>query len=233
MAELMLINPRRRRRAAPKRKTTARRKPARRRVVAKRNPSPPRRRIVRRRSPARSIVARKRRYKRNPTARGIVDRTIMPAAVAGLGALSLDVIWGFVPLPETIKSGPLRHVAKGAGAIGMGILAENVVGKKTASTLVIGAMTVIMHDAFREVVARFMPAIPLGYYSAGMPAGAMGAYVDGMGAYVGGAAPSPYLSQGNLSQPFAGPSAAQVAFKDGVATGAALETEQNMGHYYS
>jgi len=233
MAEIMLVNPRKRRRVVRK-KATARRAPARRKVV-KRNPSTARRRAVRRAvtasSPARSIV-RKRRYKRNPTARGIVESTLKPAAVAAVGALSLDVLWGFAPVPDMLKTGPFRHVAKGIGALGLGYVAGMVVNKRMAAQMATGAMTVVMHDAFKEVAARVMPGVPLGYYSAGYPAGAMGAYVDGMGAYVGGDAPSPYLATDNLSTPFAGPSAAKAAFSKGVTAGANLENEQNMGNWY-
>ncbi len=240
MAEIMLVNPRAR---ARKRRTPAQKAATRKMVAANKrrksparrtyatNPAPARRRAVARPSPARSIV-RKRRFKRNPTARGIIESTLKPAAVAAVGALSLDVLWGFAPVPEMLKTGPFRHVAKGIGALGLGYIAGMVVDKRMAAQMATGAMTVVMHDAFKEVAARVMPGVPLGYYSAGYPAGAMGAYVDGMGAYVGGDAPSPYLSKDNLSQPFAGPSAANVAFSKGVTAGANLETEQNMGNWY-
>ena len=248
MAELMLVNPRKRRKSRKPR--TAAQRAATRKLVAgnkrRRNPAPARRKvsaIKRRRTPARSVVARKRRYKRNPNGRGmagIVNTTLIPAAVAASGALSLDVLWNFLPLPETLKTGPLRHIAKGAGAIGLGWLAGMVVNKKTAGQLATGALTVVTYTAMREMMARFMPAVNMGYYSAGMPAGSMGAYVGmgeyvggpGMGAYIGGGGTSPYLAADTLSEPFAGPSAAQVDYAKGVKVGAALESEQNMGSYY-
>ena len=248
MAELMLVNPRKRRKSRKPR--TAAQRAATRKLVAgnkrRRNPAPARRKvsaIKRRRTPARSVVARKRRYKRNPNGRGmagIVNTTLIPAAVAASGALSLDVLWNFLPLPETLKTGPLRHIAKGAGAIGLGWLAGMVVNKKTAGQLATGALTVVTYNAMREMMARFMPAVNMGYYSAGMPAGSMGAYVGmgeyvggpGMGAYIGGGGTSPYLAADTLSEPFAGPSAAQVDYAKGVKVGAALESEQNMGSYY-
>lgn len=243
MAELMLVNPRKRRkpRSAAQRAAT-------RKLVARnkrrRNPAPARRRravsvVKRRRTPARRVTAaaRKRRYRRNPASRGIVNTTLIPAAVAASGALSLDVLMGFLPVPENLKTGPLRHVVKGAGAIGLGWLAGMVVSKKTAGQLTTGALTVVLHDAMRETVARFMPSVPLGYYSAGMNAGAMGMYTGmgeytNMGAYIGGGETSPYLSKNNLSEQFKGPSAAQMSYAQGVASGAALENEQNMGMYY-
>ena len=250
MAELMLVNPRKRRKAR-----TAKQKAATRRLVAgnRKRRAPARRKSVarristiKRRAPARRALttARKRRYKRNPNGRGmagIVNTTLIPAAVAATGALSLDVLWNFLPLPETLKTGPLRHIAKGAGAIGLGWLAGMVVNKKTAGQLATGALTVVTYNAMREMMARFMPAVNMGYYSAGMPAGSMGAYVGmgeyvggpGMGAYIGGGGgTTPYLAADTLSEPFAGPSAAQVDYAKGVKVGATLESENNMGNYY-
>ncbi len=253
MAELMLVNPRKRRKSRKSRSPAQR--AATRKLVArnkrKSNPAPARRRrsvsvVKRRRTPARRVTAaaRKRRYKRNPARRGItgiVNSTLIPAAVAASGAVSLDILWNFLPLPETLKTGPLRHIAKGAGAIGLGLLAGMVVNKKTAGQLATGALTVVTYNAMREMMARFMPTVNMGYYSAGMTAGTMGAYVDngmgayvdnGMGAYIGGPATSPYLAKDSLSEPFAGPSAAQVDYAKGVQVGATLESEQNMGAYY-
>lgn len=247
MAELMLVNPRKRRKArspAQKRATARlvsrnrkrRKNPAPRRAVARRSVS-----AVKRRSPARRVVAaaRKRRYRRNPSGRGIVNTALIPAAVAATGALSLDVLWNFLPLPEALKTGPLRHVAKGAGAIGLGWLAGKVVNKKVAGQLATGALTVVTYNAMREMMARFMPNVNMGYYSAGMNAGVgayvdngLGAYVNGVGAYIGGPVTSPYLAADTLSEPFAGPSAAQVDYAKGVQVGASLESEQNMGQYF-
>jgi hypothetical protein len=158
---------------------------------------------------------------------GILNTTVIPAAVAGAGALSLDVLWSFMPLPENLKTGPLRHVVKGAGAIGLGWLAGMVVNKKTAAQLTTGALTVVTYNAMKEMVARFMPGVPLGYYSAGMPAGTMGEYVSsgGMGEYVStGDATDPYLAK-MLTTPFAGPSAADMAYQQGAMS--AMESENN------
>ena len=125
--EVLLVNPRRRRRAPtrrrPRRKVAARRRPATKKRRRRRNPigpyarngmgmyvSNPRRR--RRRSPTRKRATARRRYRRNPTTmKGIINVLVMPAATAGAGALALDILWGFVPVPQEIKTGPMRHVA--------------------------------------------------------------------------------------------------------------------------
>jgi len=231
MAELMLVNPRKRRKArspaqrAATRKLVARnrkrkRNPARHTTVARVAPVRRKRRAVARRP------VRRRRIRRNPSARGIINTTLIPAAVAGAGALSLDVLWGFVPVPATLKTGPFRHVIKGAGAIGMGYLAGMVVNKKTAGQLATGALTVVMYNAMREMAARFMPNVPFGYVSSGMP---VGEYVSGgMGEYVAGDT-NPYLAN-SLTEPFAAPSAVDLAYKTGY--NSALESEGNTAPTY-
>lgn len=215
MAQLMMVNPRRRK---TRRKTT-------RKTVARRRKSPVRRRRV---AAKRRTV---RRYRRNPTARGIINAQLMPAAVNASGALALDIVWGYLPIPETVKTGPFKHVAKGAGAIALGVIAGNVVNSTTAKALSQGALTVVMHDAMREVAQNMLPGVPLGYYSAGLPVG-VGEYVNGLGevgAYIGAEGTSPYLSQDTLSKPFAGPSSAEVAKSD---LQKCLENEGSMGCYY-
>lgn len=112
--------------------------------------------------------------------RGVINQLVMPAATAGAGALALDVLWGFVPIPDTIKGGPMRHVAKGLGAVVMGQLVGMVANRKTGDTMALGALTVTFYNAFRELTAQFMPGVPLGYYSAGANAG----YDPQLGYYV-------------------------------------------------
>jgi len=235
MAELMLVNPRKRRKG----RRTAAQKAATRKLIAynrrKKNPSRPvtrRRKVVARRRPA-APVRYKRRYKRNPSNRGIMNSTVIPAAVAGAGALTLDILWGFVPLPAALKTGVLSHAAKGAGAIGLGYLAGMVTNKRTAGQLASGALTVVFHDIYRELATKFMPNLGMGeytagmgYYSAGQPVG-MGEYTAGMGEYADGNI-DPYLSQGNLSSPFNGPSAPQVAYD----AGSRAAAENAMAGYY-
>lgn len=172
MAEMLLVNPRKRRR----RKTT--RKPVTRRRTYKRRVS--------------TSAARKTRRRRNPIRRkgvgGMIQSTIMPAALAGAGAVGLDVIWGYLPVPDQLKTGPMRYVAKAAGAIGLGMLAAMVTKKSTADQLASGAMTVVMYQAMKDGMTRFAPNIPMGeylseydsmgYYGSGMNPGEMGEYMS-------------------------------------------------------
>jgi len=222
MAQLMMVNPRKR--SGRKRRTPAQVRATKKLVASNRRQKNP---ATRRRSPVRSVT---RRYKRNPArnAQGIINQQLMPAATNASGALALDIIWGFLPIPVNIKAGPMKHIAKGAGAIALGMVAKNVVNAATAKALSQGALTVVMHDAMREIAQRMMPNVPLGYYSAGTPMG-VGEYMPGLGAYIGGEGSSPYLSADMLSKPFAGPSPADTAKAD---LNRCLENEDNMGCYY-
>lgn len=211
MSEVLLVNPRRRRRTTRKK---ARRRPARRRASARRrNPIGPyarktnprrRRRPARRRRASRLGMyvanprrrsSRRRRYRRNPmTVKGILNGMVIPAAQAGAGAVLLDVAWGYVPIPDNIKNGALRHVAKGIGAIALGWGIGQVASKKMGDTMAMGALTVTFHAAFRELTQQFLPNVNLAYYSAGPTAG----YDPQLGMYVS----SPRLStRGGESMP--------------------------------
>ena len=134
---------------------------------------------------------------------------VQPAFTSASGALALDLIWGFLPIPANLQMGPLRYLAKGAGAIGMGMLASQVVKKSTAEQMATGALTVIIHDAMREVTQNMLPAVPLGYYSAGQPVGEYVNGLGGMGEYMPGNT-NTYLDP-SLSTPFAGPSSVEEA----------------------
>lgn len=196
--EVLLVNPRRR---SGKRRTAAQKAATRKMIAANRRRSGGRKRRAparrkRRSNPVGMYVSNPRRRRRrkltarrtrrrNParrmTLRGTMNNLVIPAATAGAGALALDVLWGFVPIPATIKTGPMRHVAKGVGAIALGALVGMVGNKRMGDTMAMGALTVVFHTAFREMTAQYAPQIPLGYYSAGLPVG----YDPSLGIYVG------------------------------------------------
>lgn len=168
------------------RKRTRRRNPARTSV----------RRSPRRRPTMRTYVAnprRKRRIRRrrNPsggrlTMRNVMNRNVMPAFQGAAGGLLLDVVWGYVPDVGglNLKAGQLRHVFKGVGAIGLGMVAQQFMRPATATALTTGALTTVMHTAMREMLPMLGLNIPLGYYNAGEIASPQ--YADNnMGEYMG------------------------------------------------
>jgi len=188
MAEMLIMNPAKRKR----RKKTVKK---RRKVPARRTSSVKR---------SKSVT---RRYRKNPARRSrmkvgnVMTTALIPSAIAAGGAIGLDVIMGYLPVPDNLKTGPMRHLVKGAGAIGMGMLAGMFLKPKTAELVTVGALTVVMHNAGKEMVQTFAPNIKLGsveddydelsYVSPGMPVGEyLNEYVSddegGMDAYLNG-----------------------------------------------
>lgn len=160
MSLLYVVNPRKRRKktAAKKRTRRARRRstPA---VAAA-----PRRRARRRSKGVATLKSRK--YRRNPrfSGKGIVGQVtgaLVPAAIAGAGALGVDVLLGYLPVPDKFKTGALRHVARAAGAIALGVGAGFVLKKETANQIMAGGLTVAAYGAMRDAVTRFAPAVQL------------------------------------------------------------------------
>lgn len=162
--QLLLVNPRRRRRRRTTRKRTRRRR--------RRNPRPSYvsgssvvRRNPRRRRPRRRRNQRRRfGIVRGTNIASIFQDTVMPSVVAAGGAIGLDIVWGMLPIPLTLKTGPVRYVAKGVGAIGMGMIAGMFFPAATAKNFTAGAMTVVMYDALKEAMATWMPQLALSAY---------------------------------------------------------------------
>jgi len=203
-SEILLVNPRRRRSKGRRRKMSAlqakyfgggkrrsnpKRAKRRRRVSGSRrrrknplvNLSPVRRR--RRKGRARSRARGRRR--RNPSMRGMgaalkprnIQGTLFNALPGAVGALGLDVILGYVPIPATWKVGYIGWITKALGAIGLGMVAQNFVKPSTAAKMTEGALTVMFHGILRNLTAQFAPGVPLGMYIS--PTSAMGYYGSG------------------------------------------------------
>lgn len=188
MATLQLIsNPsRRKRRKARKSKRRIRRNPAAAPRAIRR-----RRRRSRRASPKRSFRRRSRGFSIGG-GRGIlgaVKSTIKPAGIAAAGAVALDIVWAYLPLPDTLRAGPVRHVAKFAGAIALGMVVEKVLGKETGKLVTMGAATVVLAGVVREAVSMFAPQLRLAGLADEYPELAYinpAAIENGMGEYMGG-----------------------------------------------
>lgn len=163
-------------------------------------------RVRRKHNPIR--VHRKRRYHRNPMRTGSMSsftrHTLMPSVVGAAGALGVDVILGFLPIPVQFKTGPMRAIVKIAGAVGIGMLASKFMKRETAHQIAAGAITVTLYDVMKGYLQQAMPTLPLSeadvmfeeypnlsYAGAGQTVDGMGQYVssmsseDGVGMYVG------------------------------------------------
>lgn len=161
MATLAIVNPRRRRRRG--RKARARRRRHHRAARIMRVHANPKRR--RRRGSRKHLFKRRRRGGGSAlSVRGVVG-TVKPlvkaAFPAAIGAVSLDVVWAYLPLPAVVQQGYAQYVAKGAGAVALGMIAEKFLGRETGSKFALGAMTVVLYNLTRAVVAQFAPMIPL------------------------------------------------------------------------
>ena len=208
MSEIALFgNPRKRRR----RKTTAKRHRSHRKVrhmkvrkhhhVARR-PKRRYRRAVKVSAGPLTVNPRRRKrrfrlhgYRHNPSPMNFIKQNVMPATVGAGGALGLDVLLGFASpyLPAIVSTGPMRPVVRLAGAIGLGMIATKVGGRKLGEQVAAGAITVTIYDVLKGIVKSVAPTLSLGeyeypmmgYYSPGMQVGnEMGQYVNGMGEYV-------------------------------------------------
>jgi len=179
MQQLLLINPSPRKKGkvkkmARKHRTAAQKAATRRMVAANRarrtgghkrrkthayasNPAPRKRRTTRRH--ASHAVAHHRKYRRNPSHRtGGLMGMFMPSLQGAGGALAVDLVTGYLPLPLSIKVSPARHLIKGVLAIGLGMVMKGSLGQNMAK----GALTVALHDASKEAIQIAAPSIQLG-----------------------------------------------------------------------
>lgn len=186
----MIAANRRRARAGRAPSKSTRKAPARRRS----NPTP----VARKRraySAARNLSnpTRRRRVRRrsNPMTTRVMDDMVMPSVTGAAGAILVDVVLGFVPLPAILQSNAyMRAGVKGLAAIGLAMVADQtkLVTKRTATQLGVGSLTVTMATLGRDLVGQVAPNVQLdglGYYTSAMPAGtpqpmdSLGLYVEG------------------------------------------------------
>lgn len=170
-------------------------------------------RVRRKHNPIRAH--RRRRYRPNPmrmgSVAGFTKHTLMPSVVGAAGALGIDVILGFLPIPPQFKTGHMRAIVKIAGAVGVGILASNFMKRETAHQIAAGAITVTLYDVMKGYLRQAVPTLPLSeadvmyeeypnlsYAGAGHTIDGMDQYVssmsteDGVGMYVGDSEPGEF-----------------------------------------
>jgi hypothetical protein len=201
---LILINPRRRRKRRRNPSGRRRRMPAglRRYWAGKRgtrlsNPRRRRRRRnpvvhgyrrrypvrARRRNPRRRFRARSYRRLRNP--RGDMMGTLGAAAIGAVGAIGLNVAYGYVSpyLPTGLQTGLAQTAVLGVGALGLGYLVSRFVSNDIGQDVAFGGLTVVMFNAASSLAASAGLPVPttmagygdytprrLGAYMAGRPA---------------------------------------------------------------
>lgn len=141
-----------------------------------------------------------RRYRRNPSggSKGFfnVTRLLIPAATVGAAAVGVEIAMGYLPIPLSLKSGPVRNVTKAALAIGAGLLVAKFASKRWGEAIALGGVTIAVHDMIKDAIASNMPGVQFGAspsdvellgYSGVGPLAGVGEYVsmgEGVGEYV-------------------------------------------------
>lgn len=121
---------------------------------------------------AASSAGRTLRYRRSNPIGGFITDTLIPSAVGGAGALALNVAIAMLPLPVAMKVGPMAPLVRVAGAVGLGMLAGQFMGRKIGEQVTAGALTVTLYDFARTQLARLkIPGLSM--------------YPDGVGDYIG------------------------------------------------
>lgn len=208
MSNLLLIhpNPRKKRRSAAQKAATAKmlaanraKRRGRRSATATVSATPKRKY---RRSVIRRAKSATRRYSRRAGAmlRGFSTGGIVPmvknAGIGAAGAIGVDIAYGAASkfLPDSVKS-PMAadggmnyayYAAKGALAIGVGMIAGKVVSPSIASKMAEGSLTVTLHDAMKAMIPA--DSVPMGYASSARIA--RGGNVRRLSEYVRSNAPS-------------------------------------------
>ncbi len=120
--------------------------------------NPRRRRRHNRRRVARRVYARARRVGRRAfasiTGRGIVGQYLVPAGLGGVGALGLDIAWGYASphLPTQLQTGWLSLAAKSALVIGGVMLVGKFAPRYRQKVQVagLGAITVLAANSAKR-----------------------------------------------------------------------------------
>jgi len=190
MSELLLVgNPARRRAKRGTKRVSAAQRANRARFAAaaraRSNPAKRRRHAAHHSALATTHRRRRhaiRRARRNPVSsggsftRGIGGR-VKSAAMGGAGAFGVDVLYGYLGtyLPSSVQTPVdatgginfLYYAAKGAAAIGAGLLLNKVIGHSKAAHVVDASLTVTAHDLIKHFAAANLSSVPVGAYTAG------------------------------------------------------------------
>lgn len=204
MATLAIVNPRRRRRSRKARKAHSRKRRSHRAHKLFGNPKKRRRSRGRK---ARFVSKRRSRGGSSSLSiRGLISESravVKSAAPAAVGAVALDILWAHLPLPAVVRAGYVQFVAKGAGAVLLGVLAGKFLGREVGHKVALGGVTVVLYNLTRQLVGSMLPGVSLGdsdfpgsmgYYGSAPVAG-MGEYVNALPDYYG----SGYSTTGNFA----------------------------------
>jgi hypothetical protein len=118
-----------------------------------------------------------------------LQNSLIPSAVGAAGAIGVDIVLGYLGpnLPAALQTGIAVPLTRIAGAVGLGMAAATVTGKRAIGEQVMaGAITVVLYNYAKNMVKAQFPSLPLS---------GMGEYVSGFG-YAGPALAYPDMSRG-------------------------------------
>lgn len=189
--------------APRKRKAGGKRRPALGYVVGSK-------RIRRRKLNPRRGVSRRRHSNPRFSLGGLTNQLI-PAAYGAAGALALDVALGYIPLPAMLKTGYARHATRIVGALGIGFLASKFL-RGRAGAIGQGALTVAVYGLLKDVAVQTVgdkvkglgdyEEITVNGYMDAAPG--VGAYLNGMGAYLPDAGSAPGMGVADMDGDYMG-----------------------------
>ncbi len=78
---------------------------------------------------------------------------LVPAGIGAVSAVALDVIVAYLPLPAAVASGWGNIAVKAVGAVGLGVVAGMVAGKRNGMLVGAGALTVVGYEAVKTALA--------------------------------------------------------------------------------
>jgi hypothetical protein len=143
----------------------------------------PQHRRHRARNPFRSKSHRRHHARsRNPFDMKGMTAAFVPAAIGGAGAVGLDILLAYIPLPTALQSGWGNYAAKIAGSFGVGYLGGMALGREKGHLITAGALTVSLYTILRALAQQSLGTTVKGlsgladfrdYRRAGM-----GAYMD-------------------------------------------------------
>lgn len=122
------------------------------------------------------------RRMRNPFDAKGLTAALVPAAIGGAGAVGLDILIAYLPLPATLQSGWGNYATKIAGSFAVGYLGGMALGKDKGHQITAGALTVSLYTILRALAQQSLGTSVKGlsgladfrdYRRAGM-----GAYMD-------------------------------------------------------
>lgn len=106
-------------------------------------------------------TGRRRRYRRNPfglPSLGGITGQITTAAYGAAGGLALNLALSYLPLPDMLKTGWMRHATRVVGAVGLGMVAKKFLGAR-GNAVATGAMTIVVYDVLKQLLGQFAPEI--------------------------------------------------------------------------